>query len=151
MWGFFIKDVITHKIVKGTNPIVQHEYIGRDIEGQDVLIIDDMIATGESIFDIAKELKARKAKNIYVAATFALFTDGIEKFDAYYKSGLFKKIYSTNLAYVPDVAKSAEWFHPVDMSCFIANLIDNLNNDESISPLLAQKEGIELLLKEYNL
>jgi ribose-phosphate pyrophosphokinase len=147
--GLFYKRRDHSKVVGGKNPIVQHEYIGRDVEGQDVLIIDDMIASGESIFDIAKELKKRNVRRIFVAATFALFTEGVEKFNKYYEDGLFDKIYSTNLTYCPEEVSTARWFHQVDMSGFIANIIDSLNYDESIKPLLAEPESITELLKKH--
>ena len=136
------------KVVNGKNPIVQHEYMGRDVEGQDVLIVDDMIASGESVFDIVLELKKRKAKRIFVTATFALFTEGIEKFNKFYEDGLIDKVYSTNLTYIPKEVKEAKWFNEVDMSEFIANIINNLNYDKSISPLLDATQGIKHLLDE---
>lgn len=129
--GLFYKRRDHSKVVNGRNPIVQHEYMGREIEGQDVLIVDDMIASGESIFDIVLELKRRKAKRIFVTATFALFTEGIEKFNRFYEEGLIEKIYSTNLTYLPKEVKEAKWFREVDLSQFIANIIDNLNHDKS--------------------
>ena len=146
--GLFYKRRDHSKVVNGKNPIVQHEYMGRDVEGQDVLIVDDMIASGESVFDIVLELKKRKAKRIFVTATFALFTEGIEKFNKFYEDGLIDKIYSTNLTYIPKEVKAAKWFHEVDMSEFIANIINNLNYDKSISPLLDATQGIKHLLDE---
>ena len=89
---------------------MQHEYLGRSVEGQNILIVDDMIASGESVFDIVKELKSRNAKKIYVAVTFSLFTEGIQKFNEYYEKGLIDKVYSTNLSYLPDVVKAQPWF-----------------------------------------
>lgn len=147
--GLFYKRRDHSRVVGGKNPIVQHEYIGRDVEGQDVLIIDDMIASGESIFDIAKELKKRKVRRIFVAATFALFTEGFEKFDKYYEEGLFDKIYSTNLTYCPEGVKDAKWFHQVDMSESIANIIDRLNYDESVSSLFEEPESIQMLINKH--
>jgi ribose-phosphate pyrophosphokinase len=144
--GLFYKRRDHSKVVNGRNPIVQHEYMGREIEGQDVLIVDDMIASGESVFDIVLELKKRKAKRIFITATFALFTEGIEKFNKFYEEGLIEKIYSTNLTYIPKDVKEAKWFREVDMSHFIASIIDNLNYDRSIAPLLDVTSGIKKLL-----
>ncbi|MDS0524324.1 ribose-phosphate pyrophosphokinase [Clostridium sp. SHJSY1] len=146
--GLFYKRRDHSIIVKGKNPIIQHEYIGRNIEGKNVLIVDDMIASGESVFDIALELKKRKAKSIYVATTFAFFTEGIDKFQKFYDDGIIKKVYSTNLNYIPEKIKNAEWFHEVDLSEFIAKIIDNLNYDKSISPLLDATKGIHDLVKQ---
>ncbi len=146
--GMFYKRRDYKKIVNGKNPIIQHEYIGSDVEGKDVLIVDDMIASGESVFDIAKELKKRKADNIYVAVSFSLFTEGLGKMNEYYQKGIIKKLFSTNLTYIPDKLKQAEWFQEVDMSYLISLLIDTLNYDDSVSPLLGATEKIEQLLSE---
>jgi len=146
--GMFYKRRDYKKVVNGKNPIIQHEYIGSDVEGKDVLIVDDMIASGESVFDIAKELKKRNARNIYVAVSFSLFTEGLEKMNEYYQDGLIKKLFSTNLTYIPDNLKQAEWFQEVDMSNLISLLIDTLNYDDSVSPLLGATEKIEQLLSE---
>jgi len=146
--GLFYKRRDYSTIVKGKNPIVQHEYMGRSVEGQNILIVDDMIASGESIFDIAKELKMRKAKKIYVAVTFSLFTEGIEKFNEFYEKGLIDKVYSTNLSYLPPKVKEAPWFQEVDMSKFVSKLIYNINYDISISHLSDATQGIKKLLKE---
>ncbi|MCJ7691531.1 MAG: ribose-phosphate pyrophosphokinase [Clostridiaceae bacterium] len=144
--GLFYKRRDHSKVVNGRNPIVQHEYMGREVEGQDVLIVDDMIASGESVFDIVLELKKRKANRIFVTATFALFTEGIEKFNRFYEEGLIEKIYSTNLTYLPKEVREAKWFREADMSQFIANIIDNLNYDKSIAPLLDVTSRIKNLL-----
>lgn len=146
--GLFYKRRDHSTVIKGKNPIVQHEYIGRNVEGQDVLIVDDMIASGQSIFDIAKELKDRYARKIYVSTTFALFTEGIDKFNKFYEEGLIDRVYSTNLTYIPESVKETEWFKEVDMSNFLANIIDSLNYDKSISPLLDATEGIKKLLNK---
>ncbi|MDP4089102.1 MAG: ribose-phosphate pyrophosphokinase [Bacillota bacterium] len=146
--GMFYKRRDYSKVVNGKNPIVQHEYIGSDVEGKDVLIVDDMIASGDSMLDIAKELKARNANNIYCAVTFGLFTEGTRKFDEYYQKGLIKKVYSTNLTYVSDDVKNAEWFKCVDMSHFIAEMIDMLNYDESIHPLVDATENTKRLVAD---
>jgi ribose-phosphate pyrophosphokinase len=145
--GLFYKRRDHSTIVNGKNPIVQHEYMGRNIEGQNIIIIDDMISSGESIFDIVLELKKRKAEKIYIATTFALFTEGIGKFNEFYEKGLIEKVYSTNLTYIPPEAKNSEWFKEVDMSEFLASIIDNLNNSKSISPLLDATESIKDLFK----
>jgi ribose-phosphate pyrophosphokinase len=144
--GLFYKRRDYTTVVKGKNPIVQHEYIGKDVEGMDVLIVDDMIASGESVFDIVTELKKRKAKRVFVATTFALFTEGIGKFDEFYKQGLIDRVYSTNLTYIPPKAKTAEWFREVDMSEFLATLIDYINSDQSISPLVDATQNIKQLV-----
>lgn len=144
--GLFYKRRDYTSIVKGKNPIVQHEYIGRDVEGMDVLVVDDMIASGESVFDIVKELKSRKAKRVFVAATFALFTEGIQKFNEFYKNGLIDRVYSTNLTYVSPEVRTAEWFKEVDMSEFLSTIIDYINCDKSISPLVDATEGIKQLI-----
>jgi len=144
--GLFYKRRDYTKIVNGKNPIIQHEYMGGDVAGKNVIIVDDMVASGESIIDIATELKARNAANIYVAVTFSLFTEGVEAFNQCYEQGLIKRFFSTNLTYIPETILNAEWFVEVDMSKFIATLIDRLNHDESISSLLNQTEKIKQLL-----
>ena len=136
------------KIVNGKNPILQHEYMGSDVEGKNVIIVDDMAASGESIIDIAKELKRRKAANVYAAVTFGLFTEGVEEFNKCYEQGLIQRFFSTNLTYIPDVVRNAEWFVEVDLSKLIATLIDRLNHDESISSLLTATEKIKELLEK---
>ena len=143
--GLFYKRRDYSTVVNGKNPIIQHEYIGREVEGQNILIVDDMIASGESVFDIVRELKKRKAEKIFVSATFSLFTEGIEKFDKYYEDGLIERVYSTNLTYIPEEVKTRPWFREVDMSHFIAEVINNLNLDESIAPLLDATESINKL------
>lgn len=144
--GLFYKRRDYSKIVKGKNPIIQHEYIGRNVEGLDVLIVDDMIASGESIFDIALELKKRKARRIYAATTFALFTEGINKFNEFYEKGIINRIYSTNLTYIPQEVRNAEWFEEVDMAEYLANIMDYINCDRSISPLLDATQSIKEFL-----
>lgn len=144
--GLFYKRRDHTKVVNGKNPIVQHDYLGRDVEGCTVLIVDDMIASGQSVFDICDELKARGAKKIFVAVTFALFTSGPDKFEEYYKKGALDRVYATNLSYVPDSIQNAEWFSTVEMSGFAANIIDTLNHDRSISPLLDSTQLIRKLL-----
>ncbi len=145
--GIFYKRRDHSKIVDGKNPIVQHDYLGRDVNGANVIIVDDMIASGQSVIDICEELKKRGANKIFIAVTFALFTDGGEGFTRYYEEGYFDRVYATNLTYVPDEIKESEWFETVDMSGFLANVIDTLNHDLSIEPLLDSTKLITKLLK----
>ncbi|MFL0266739.1 ribose-phosphate pyrophosphokinase [Candidatus Clostridium radicumherbarum] len=144
--GLFYKRRDYTSVIRGKNPIVQHEYIGRDVEGMDVLIVDDMIASGESVFDIAKELKKRKANRIFVATTFALFTEGVKKFNEFFETGVIDRVYSTNLTYISPEAKEADWFREVDMSDFLSTVIDYINNDKSISPLVDATYSIKQLV-----
>ncbi len=145
--GMFYKRRDYSKVVNGKNPIVAHEYVGSDIEGKNILIVDDMIASGESVLDIARELKGRGAKKVYIAATFALFTEGLAKFDDYYVKGLISRVYGTNLTYVPDEAKSRPWYGAVDMTDMMGDLISLLNQDQSISECIDATPGIRALLK----
>lgn len=144
--GLFYKRRDYKKIVDGKNPIIQHEYMGADVEGKDILIVDDMIASGGSIFDIAAELKSKNARNVYVAVTFTFFTNGIEKMNEFYQKGYIKKLFSTNLTYIPDKFKQAEWFQEVDMSKMVSLLIDTVNYDDSVSPLLDATNKIKNIL-----
>jgi ribose-phosphate pyrophosphokinase len=146
--GLFFKRRDLRTVVKGSNPIITHEYMGKPVEGMDVLIVDDMIASGDSVLDIAEELKKRKAKRVFVAATFAQFTEGLGKFNDFYERGLFTRVYSTNLTYVPPEAKSAPWFRDVDMSKYLARLLDTLNCDKSVAPLKDATAIIKDLLED---
>jgi ribose-phosphate pyrophosphokinase len=145
--GLFYKRRDHSKVVKGKNPIIQHEYIGRDVDGSHILIVDDMIASGESVFDIMVELKKRKSGKVYVATTFALFTEGVEKFKKYYEEGYFERLYTTNLSYIPEAVKHEPWLKEVDMSFYISRIINRLNYDVSISDLLDATKGIQDLLR----
>ena len=131
--GMFYKRRDYTRVVDGRNPIIAHEYLGDDIAGKDVFISDDMIASGESMLDVARELKERKANRVFVAATFAFFTSGLEKFDQAYKDGLIDKVFSTNLTYRSPELLARPWYAQVDMSKYIAYLIASLNFDHSIS------------------
>lgn len=144
--GLFYKRRDHSRVVNGKNPIVKHEYMGRDVSGCDVLIVDDMIASGESVLDIALELKKRNAKNVYVAATFAFFTEGTEKFERFYREGIIKRVYSTNLTYIPQTVKDTEWFREVDISFFISLVLNKLNCNKSIAPYLDATRVINELL-----
>lgn len=148
--GMFYKRRDYTKIVNGRNPIVAHEFLGSSVEGKDVFIIDDMISSGESMLDVAKELKARKAKRVFLASTFGLFTNGLEKFDEAYEAGLIDKVLTTNVIYQTPELLSKPYYINVDMSKYIALIIDTLNHDASISKLLDPVDRIQKLLKEYN-
>ncbi len=148
--GIFVKRRDFSRIVNGRNPIVAHEFIGSSVKGKDVLIMDDMLSSGDSILDIAKELKRRKANRVFAGVTFAMFTDGIKQFDQYYKKGLIDKIFSTNLTYRRPELAERPWFVEVSMSKYIAKLVDALNYDESISVLLDPRQRIMNLLERHN-
>ncbi|GEP66953.1 phosphoribosylpyrophosphate synthetase [Clostridium beijerinckii] len=146
--GLFYKRRDHSTIVNGKNPIVQHEYVGREVSGKDVLIVDDMIASGESVLDIAKELKKRNARNVYVAATFAFFTEGLEKFAKAYEDGLISRIYSTNLTYIPESLQNEPWFIGVDLSQLCARIINRLNHGRSIAKYMDATRIIHSLLNK---
>ncbi len=148
--GTFYKRRDYTKIVEGRNPIIAHEFLGSDVAGKDVVIIDDMISSGESMLDVAAELKRRKANRIFVASTFGLFTNGLEKFDEAYEKGLIYRIMTTNLVYQPKELLEREYYIDVDMSKYIALLIDTLNHDSSIAEYLNPTERIERILKKYH-
>ena len=145
--GLFYKRRDHSTVVNGKNPIVEHEYMGREVEGKDVLIVDDMISSGESVLDIALELKKRNAKNVYVATTFAFFTEGLEKFNEYYSDGIIAKVYSTNLTYISPELREAKWFNAVDMSEFLSRIINRLNYGKSIAKYMDATRIIRSLLK----
>ena len=147
--GMFYKRRDYTKIVNGRNPIVAHEFLGSSVEGKDVLIIDDMISSGESMLDVAKELKRRKARKVFICATFGLFTGGLAKFDQYYQDGLIDRILTTNLVYQTPDLLSRPYYIGVDMSKYIALIIDNLNHDASLSDLLTPTKRINKLLERY--
>ena len=147
--GMFYKRRDYTKIVNGRNPIVAHEFLGSSVEGKDVLIIDDMISSGESMQDVAKELKRRKARKVFICSTFGLFTNGLARFDEYYEKGFIDRILTTNLVYqTPDLLQRPYYIN-VDMSKYIALIIDNLNHDASLSELLTPTSRINRLLEQY--
>ena len=148
--GMFYKRRDYTKIVNGRNPIVAHEFLGTNVEGKDVIIIDDMISSGESMIDVASELKKRGTSRVFCATTFGLFTNGFDKFDEAYEKGIIDKILTTNLVYQPDELLSKPWYINVDMSKYMALLIDTLNHDSSISDLLNPVDRIQKRVKEYN-
>ena len=147
--GMFYKRRDYTKIIEGRNPIVAHEFLGSDVEGKDVVVIDDLISSGESMIDVATELKRRKANRIFVASTFGLFTNGLEKFDKAFSSGLIYRLLTTNLVYQTEELLSKEYYINVDMSKYIALLINTLNHDASIANLLDPAERIQNILKQY--
>ncbi len=147
--GMFYKRRDYTQIVNGRNPIVAHEFLGDSVEGKDVIIIDDMISSGESMLDVAKQLKSRNARRVYCMCTFGLFTNGLELFDQYYKDGIIEKVITTNLTYQPEDLLSREWYASADLSKYIALLIDHLNHDASISDILDQTERIQARINEY--
>ena len=148
--GMFYKRRDYSRVVDGRNPIVAHEFLGTNVEGKDVIIIDDMISSGESMIDVASELKKRGASRVFCATTFGLFTNGFDKFDEAYEKGIIDKILTTNLVYQPDELLSKPWYINVDMSKYMALLIDTLNHDSSISDLLNPVDRIQKRVKEYN-
>jgi ribose-phosphate pyrophosphokinase len=148
--GMFYKRRDYTRIVNGRNPIVAHEFLGTDINGKDVLIVDDMISSGESIIDVATELKKRNAGRIFVASTFGLFTNGFAKLDDAYEKGIIYRVLTTNLVYQAPELLTKPWYINVDMSKYVALIIDTLNHDNSISGLLNPVERIQNILKEYN-
>ena len=130
--------------------MITQKLLGADVSGKDVVVIDDMISSGESMIDVATELKRRNANRIFVASTFGLFTNGLEKFDEAYKSGLIYRVMTTNLVYQPEELLQREYYINVDMSKYIALLIDTLNHDSSIAEYLNPTERIERILKKYH-
>jgi len=146
--GTFYKRRDYTSVVEGRNPIIAHEFLGDSVEGIDILIVDDMISTGDSMLDIAREMKKRGAKNIYCAATFGLFTDGIDRFNQAYEEGILSKVFSTNLIYRRPELLAAPWFEDVNMAKFVALIIDAINHDASLSNLIYPTEKIKALLKK---
>ncbi len=147
--GMFYKRRDYSQIVDGRNPIVAHEFLGASVEGKDIFIIDDMISSGDSMIDVATELKKRKAGRIFVISTFGLFTNGLEKFDKAVEEGIIYKLVTTNLIYQTPELLSKDYYISCDMSKYIAYIIDTLNHDTSISDLLDPYERIEALVKKY--
>lgn len=147
--GMFYKRRDFTQVVDGRNPIVAHEYLGESVEGKDVLIIDDMISSGDSMLDVARQLKKRKAKRVFVASTFGLFTNGLERFDEAYADGTIYRIMTTNCIYQTPELLSREWYINVDVAKYTAYFIDRLNHDSSISDLLNPYKKIEKCVEAY--
>lgn len=147
--GMFYKRRDYTRVVNGRNPIIAHEFLGTSVEGKDMIIIDDMISSGDSVLEVAAALKERKAHKIFVFATFGLFTSGFDKFDKAFETGLIDKVLTTNLIYqAPDLLQR-EWYINCDMSKYVAYIIDTLNHDSSISDLLNPNERIQNIVARY--
>ncbi|MCI8712846.1 MAG: ribose-phosphate pyrophosphokinase [Ruminococcus sp.] len=147
--GMFYKRRDYSTVVNGRNPIVAHEFLGDDVSGKDVIIVDDMISSGESMLDVALQVKERHAKRVFVCTTFGLFTDGFDKFDEYYEKGYINKVITTNLTYLPAVVNEKPYFITADMSKFLALIIDSLNHDLTIGAVLNPTDKIHALLEKY--
>lgn len=147
--GMFYKRRDYTKVVKGRNPIIAHEFLGSDIEGKDMIIVDDMISSGDSVLEVASELKKRKARRIFIFSTFGLFTNGLDGFDKAYEDGTISRLLTTNLIYQTPELLARPYYVNCDMSKYIALLIDTLNHDVSISELLDPYERIQALVKKY--
>ena len=147
--GMFYKRRDYTKVVDGRNPIVAHEFLGSSVEGKDVIIVDDMISSGESVLEVAADLKKRKANRIFVATTFGLFTNGFDKFDEAFEKGIIYRVLTTNLIYQKPELLEKEWYISCDMSKYIAYIIDTLNHDSSISDLLNPNERIHQIITKY--
>ncbi len=147
--GMFYKRRDYTRIVDGRNPIISHEFLGSSVEGKDVIILDDMISSGESMLECAKELKHRKARKVFMCASFGLFTSGLSRFDEYYREGLLDRLVTTNLVYQMPELLERPWYISADMSKYIALLIDTINHDASINDLLTPTERVTKLLANY--
>ena len=148
--GMFYKRRDYSTVVNGKNPIVAHEFLGDDLKGKNAIIIDDMISSGESMLDVAKQIKARGANRVFVFTTFGLFTEGFAKFDEYYEKGFIDRVITTNLTYLPQELKDKPYFTCADMSKFLALIIDSLNHDIPIGNVLDPSEKIHRLLEKHN-
>ena len=146
--GMFYKRRDYSTIIGGKNPIVAHEFLGDDVDGKDVIIVDDMISSGGSMLDVAKQLKSRNAGRVFVCTTFGLFTDGFDKFDEYYEKGYINKVITTNLTYLPPELYEKPYFVQADMSKFLALIIDSLNHDVTIGSVLNPTDKIHALLEK---
>ena len=146
--GMFYKRRDYSRIVNGKNPIVAHEFLGDDLNGKDVIIIDDMISSGESMLDVARQIKNRGAKRVFVCTSFGLFTDGLEKFDEYYEKGYINRVVTTNLTYLPPELLSRPWYVEANMTKFLAAIIDCINHDTSTKHVNDPTERIHALLEK---
>ena len=144
--GVFYKRRNYSIVVDGRNPIEAHEYLGRSVKGKDIIVVDDMISSGESMFEVASKLKDRGANRVFIFTTFGLFCNGLDRFDEMHAQGVFDKVFTTNLVYGTEELKARKWYHEVNMCKYVALLIDTLNHDRSISPLLKPVDRINKLL-----
>ena len=147
--GMFYKRRDYSVIVNGRNPIIAHEFLGDNVEGKDVIIIDDMISSGESMIEVASKLKALKAKRIFVGCSFGLFCNGLDVFDKAYEDGVIDKIFTTNLIYQPKELLERPWYASIEMSKYISYLVDTINHDMSVSKLLDPSEKIKTYIEKY--
>ncbi len=148
--GMFYKRRDYSTIVNGKNPIVAHEFLGDTLEGKDVIIIDDMISSGESMLDTAKQLKQMHANRVFICCTFGLFTNGLKAFDEAFEQGVFERVVTTNLTYLPPELADKPYFVKADMSKFLASIIDFMNHDISMANVLTPTEKIHAVLEKYN-
>ena len=148
--GMFYKRRNYSVIVNGRNPIEAHEYLGRDLQGKDAIVVDDMISSGESMIDVCRQLKEKGANRVFAFATFGLFTDGFDKFDQAAKEGVFDRIFTTNLIYRRPELAEKEWYTEVNMCKYVAYLVDTLNNDATISTLLNPVKSIQNLMDKHS-
>ena len=148
--GMFYKRRDYSTIVSGKNPIVAHEFLGENIDSKDVIIIDDIISSGQSMLDTARQLKEMNARRVFICCTFGLFTDGLQSFDEAYEKGHFDKVVTTDLTYLPPVLYTRPYFIEADMSKFVASLIDFMNHDASLNNALTPTDKIHTILESYN-
>ena len=148
--GMFYKRRDYSTIINGKNPIVAHEFLGENIDGKDIIIIDDMISSGGSMLDTARQLKKMNARRVFICCTFGLFTDGLKAFDEAYEKGYFDKVVTTDLTYLPPQLYSKPYFIEADMCKFTASLIDFMNHDASLANTMATTEKIHSILEAYN-
>lgn len=149
--GMFYKRRDYSKIVDGRNPILEHQFLGSNVEGKDVMIIDDMISSGDSMLDVSKKLKELGANRVFIFSAFGLFNSGLESFDKAYRDGLFDRVFTTNLVYRMPELKKRDWYCEVELSKYLSYIIDTLNHDKSVSKLLNPADKIDILLKKARL
>ncbi len=149
--GMFYKRRDFTRVVDGRNPIISHEFLGDNVEGKDVIVVDDMISSGDSMIDVCKQLKNLNARRIFVFSSFGLFSSGLERFDKAYEEGIFDKIFTTNLIYQTPALIQKPWYYSVDMSKYVALIVDTLNHDKSVSQFLNPIQKINDYVKRYNL
>lgn len=149
--GMFYKRRDYTRVVNGRNPIVAHQYLGESVEGKDIIIVDDMISSGESMLEVARKLKELKANRIFVCTAFGLFCNGLEIFDKAHEEGIFEKVFTTNGIYQSDELLSRDWYESVELSKYLAYFLDTINHDLSVSSLLDNSEKIDKLLNSKGL